>query len=680
MKQRLPVISAILCFAIIYSCNEMSTNNSEQKQKFIETENMDSTVKPGDNFYMFVNGKWIKNAQIPATESGVGAFLDLYNRTKENIKTILVDAAKGNAAAGSIEQKVGDLYASGMDSATIDKLGYEPVKPYLQKIDALTDAKSIMQFEAESQKENTGYVTGMYVAPDDKNSSMNIAVFYQTGLGLPDRDYYFKTDAATLAIQQAYKTYMQKAFTLTGDDSATAVKKVEAVYELEKQMAASHRTNVELRDPQTNYNKLAVADLDKNMPVVSWSVFLNDMGVKADSLNVGQPAYYAKLNELLKTVPLDTWKAYLKFHLIDDAAPALSSDFVNARFEYTGKALNGQQQIKPRWERIYRSVDNNVGEALGQLYVKKYFTEDAKKRMLELINNLQKAYETRISKLDWMSDSTKQVAKEKLNVFLKKIGYPDKWRDYNKVTIDKNKYFDNLISCAKNEYQYQLSKVGKPVDKTEWGMTPPTINAYYNPAFNEIVFPAGILQFPFFDAKADDAINYGGIGMVIGHEMTHGFDDQGAQYDKEGNLKNWWGKEDNDKFKAKSQQVISLYNTFTVLDSMHVNGALTTGENMADVGGIAIAYDAFKMTKQGQHTAKIDGLSPDQRFFISFAQIWRDKTKDEAMRLQVSTNPHSPPSYRVNGPLMNFTPFYTAFNVQPGDKMYKSENERITIW
>lgn len=654
-------------------------NDEKKGEKFIETAYMDSTVKPGDNFFLFVNGKWIRNTTIPPTESGVGSFLDVYNTTKNHLKLILDSVSTVPQPAGSLEQKVGDFYASGMDSVTIEKRGLEPVRPYLKEVDALTDAKSIMRFEAEKQKEGFNYIAAMGIGADDKNSNMNIAGFYQTGLGLPDRDYYFKKDAATEAIQQAYKKYLQKVYMLTGEDSVSAVKKVVLVYELEKQMAASHRTRVQLRDPQSNYNKMAVTQLDKKMPVFGWSSFLTNAGAKTDSVNVGQPAYYAKLDTLLRTTPVGTWKAYYKFHIINDAASSLSSAFVNARFNYS-KVLSGQQQIKPRWERMYRSTDANLGEALGQLYVKKYFTADAKQRMLALVTNLQKSFESHINNLDWMSSDTKVKAKEKLYAFMKKIGFPDKWRDYSKVTIDRSKYFENLIACAKNEYQYQLSKLNKPVDKKEWGMTPPTINAYYNPTFNEIVFPAGILQFPFFDPNADDAINYGGIGMVIGHEMTHGFDDQGAQYDKEGNLKNWWKTEDSVKFVAKSKSVIDLYDSYTVLDSLHVNGSLTTGENMADIGGIAIAYDAFKMTKQGQDTTRIDGFTPDQRFFISLGQIWRNKQKDQTTRLLVNTDPHSPPMYRVNGPLENFTPFYKAFNLQPGDKMYLPEDKRIKIW
>jgi putative endopeptidase len=679
MKKPLLSFTAFLVASVVvFSCK--TSNEAQEHDKFIDVANIDSSVQPGDNFFQFVNGKWLKTATIPETETGVGASKELYNRTKENLRLILEDAAKGSHQAGSIEQQVGDFFISGMDSITIDKLGYEPVKPALQKIDAITDAKGIMQFVAEQQKELTPLLFIQYVGADEKNSKVNIAVYYQGGLGLPDRDYYFKTDAETVAVQQAYKTYLQKLFVLTGNDTIAAAKNVDAVYSLEKELATRHRTNVELRDPQSNYNKMAVADLQKQQPVFGWATLLPSLNVNADSVNVSQPGYFAQVNKLLQSVPVETWKAYLKAHVLSASADALSSDFVNANFEYTGKALSGQQKLKPRWERIYMATDGNLGEALGQLYVKKYFTEDAKKRMLDLVNNLQKAFENRIGKLDWMSDSTKQTAKAKLNTFLKKIGYTDKWRDYSKVSIDKGRYYDNLVSASKNEYNYQVSKVGKPVDKTEWIMSPPTINAYYNPTFNEIVFPAGILQFPFFDEKADDAINYGGIGMVIGHEMTHGFDDQGAQYDKEGNMKNWWAQSDNAKFNAKKDLVINLYNSFTMLDSLHINGALTTGENMADIGGIAIAYDAFKMTEQGKDTARIGGLTPDQRFFMAFASMWRSKLKDETIRQRINTDPHSPPMYRVNGPLMNFTPFYAAFNVKEGNKMYKPESERIKIW
>ncbi|RXK83526.1 M13 family metallopeptidase [Filimonas effusa] len=670
----LPAVALVL--AGMVGC---SGNKSEGAKRYLEPSNIDQTVKPGDNFFQYVNGAWIKNAEIPATETGVGSFTELDKSTREHLRGLLEGAAKGSNAKGSIEQLVGDFYAAGMDSATIDKRGYEPVKPVLQKIDALKDAASIMSLVPEMDKDGLGTMLGFYVGPDEKNSAVNIFSIYQSGLGLPDRDYYFNEDPATAKIQLAYSNYVKALFALTGADSVTALTNAITVFGIEKQMAAAHRTNVELRDPKTNYNKTAVADLAKRQPLINWPVVLKTAGVTADSLNVAQPAYYDKLNEMLKTVSINDWKLYLKARVLQKSAAALSSPFVDAQFEYS-KALTGAQKLKPRWERIYQSVDGNIGEALGQLYVKKYFTEDAKKRMLELVNNLEKSFEHRIGNLDWMSDSTKVIAKAKLHAFTKKIGFPDKWRDYSKVSVEKDKYFEARVSAARNEHEFYVSQIGKPVDRTMWQMTPPTINAYYDPTRNEIVFPAGILQFPFFDPNADDAINYGGIGMVIGHEMTHGFDDQGSQYDKDGNMKDWWNKTDKEKFQAKVNQVIALYNSFTVLDSLHVNGALTVGENIADMGGIAIAYDAFKMTKQGQDTTKIDGFTPDQRFFMSFAQVWRSKFKDETVRQRVKTDPHSPAMWRVIAPLMNFEPFYQAFNVKPGDKMYKPEAERIKIW
>ncbi|MFZ1798964.1 MAG: M13 family metallopeptidase [Chitinophagaceae bacterium] len=663
----------------LFACNENSTVTTASRV-YLDTSAMNTSIKPGDNFFLYVNGKWIDKTTIPASESDAGSFLDLYNNTKDNLHHLLDSISTLKTKPGSIEQKVADYYASGMDTTTIEKRGYDPVKPILAEIDAIKDPAGVMKFVTEQDKNGNGLLFNGYVGADDKNSAMNIAVFSQGGLGLPDRDYYFKTDPANEKVVSAYKTYLQKLFTLTGDDSVAAEKKVMAIYALEKNMASSHKTNVQLRDPESNYHMIKMEALAKTDATFDWKNTLAGLGMNTDSVNVQQPEFYAKLNELLKTTPIDTWKDYLRAHTLSNYANALSSPFVQASFDFYNKALSGQSEMKPRWDKMVRSTDGNLGEALGQLYVERYFTADAKKRMLDMVNNLETAFEARIGKLDWMSDSTKAIAKDKLHAFLKKIGYPDKWRDYSKVDIDKTKFFENRVSAAKNEYDFNINKLGKPVDKMEWGMTPPTINAYYNPSINEIVFPAGILQFPFFDPNADDAINYGGIGMVIGHEMTHGFDDQGAQYDKNGNLKNWWSAQDNEKFKAKTKEVNALYNSFTILDSLHVNGELTTGENMADIGGICIAYDAFKMTKEGQDTTKIDGFTPDQRFFISFAQIWRSKEKDEYARMLINVDPHSPPMYRVNGPLMNFTPFYTAFNVQPGEKMYVPEDKRIKIW
>jgi putative endopeptidase len=678
--KKIPFLFFTLCAILLLTIACNTADRSVEGQNFLDASAMDPSIKPGDNFYLYANGNWLKNTQIPSTEYGVGGFNDLYNRTQDSLHILLDSVSKANNAVGSIEQKVGDFYASGMDTVTIEKRAAEPLKPYLQQISNVKNASEVLSYVSELQKENKSILFNTGVGSDDKNSGMNIVVFSQGGLGLPDRDYYFKKDIPTLAVVKAYQTYIFKLLRLTGDDSSNAAKKMLLVYDLEKDIATSHKTNVELRDPQSNYHKLLVAGLDKEMPAFAWKATIDALNLHTDSVNVQQPKFYSKLNDLLKKTPIDTWKAYLQFHTVDLNASALNSDFVNASFDYYYKALSGQQTIKPRWFRIVAATDSRLGEALGQIYVKKYFTADAKKRMLELVNNLQTAFDARINKLDWMTDSTKTKAKNKLHAFLKKIGYPDKWRDYSKVTINKNTYFENRISCDKNQYQFYAEKVGKPVDRTEWGMTPPTINAYYNPSNNEIVFPAGILQRPFFDLNADDALNYGGIGLVIGHEMTHGFDDQGAQYDKDGNLKNWWSKDDSVKFVAKTKLVIDQFNGFIAMDTLHVNGALTTGENIADLGGITIAYDAFKLTKQGQDSTKIDGFTPDQRFFLSFAQSWRSKYKDEIARQWINTDPHSPDKFRVLGPLENFTPFYNAFGVKEGDKMYKPDSTRIKIW
>ncbi len=423
-----------------------------------------------------------------------------------------------------------------------------------------------------------------------------------------------------------------------------------------------------------------MAAISKKQPVIGWEGVLWQTWMQRPIRSIwGQPAYYDKLNELLKTISINDWKVYLKATTLQNYAGVLGKPFTDADFEFN-KALSGQAVQKPRAQVMTEQVDRLLGQALGQLYVKRYFNEDAKKRVLDLVNNLQKAFENRINRLDWMSDSTKVKAKEKLFAFIKKIGYPDKWRDYDKVQIDRTKYFENILSLRQNQYQYGLAKLNKPVDRSEWETTPSTVTAYYNPYFNEIVFPAGILQYPYFDFAADDAINYGGIGMVIGHEMTHAFDDQGAQFDKDGNVKSWWTKEDYEKFKAKTQKVVELYNSFTILDTVHVKGAMTLGENTADNGGIAIAFDAFKLTPEGQDSTKIDGFTPDQRFYLSIARIWRVKTRDAFMRMYVNTNPHSPAMWRVNGPLISAGPFYKAFNVQPGDANYRPDSARIKIW
>lgn len=669
----------LLYFSLALLCAGACKQAPDTDAKRVVITGIDPSKKPGDDFFAYVNSIWYDSAQIPASQTGVGSYSFLNYPQRIRLQGILDSVSRTNSPAGSLEQKVGDFYASGMDTTAINKRGYDPIKPVLTRIDAITDLPSLLKLVTEEQKVGDNSIIGFYVGPDDKHSTVNIAQFYQTGIGLPERDYYVKTDSSTLGIQSGYKKYLASLFILTGTEVTAAEKNAMIVYQIEKQLASAHRTNIELRDVKANYNKLAVATLSKKHPNLGWPTLLNDLGVKADSVNVGQPAYYDKLNALLKSVSINDWKVYLKANALTSYSNFLSQPFIDASFKYT-KILTGQAVKKTRAEEMTQAVDRSLGHALAQLYVKKYFPDDAKKRMAVLVDNLEKAFEARIDKLDWMSDSTKSKAKEKLTAFTEKIGYPDKWRDYSNVEVKRDAYFENRLSANKNDYQFSLTKVGQTVDRTEWHTTPPTVTAYNNPPLNEIVFPAGILQSPYFDLYADDALNYGGIGMVIGHEITHSFDDQGAQYDKVGNVTDWWTKTDYEKFKAKTQQVIDQYNLFTVLDSMHVKGALTVGENTADIAGVAIAYDAFKLTDQGKDTTKIDGFTPDQRFFISIARIWRVKTRDEFLRMYVNTNPHSPAKWRVNGPLMNFTPFYNAFNVQPGDKMYKPENERITVW
>lgn len=668
---------------IVAGCKQPKTSTQADTPKrtvFFDKSGMDTSVKPGDNFFLYANGKWIKDTQIPPSETSWGLANVLYNDNQKHLHAILDDVSVNDNPTGSKEQKVADLYKSGMDTAAIEKLGYEPVKPLLAKIDVIKDYKDLVTLAASSFKDGDGFLFGFYVSPDDKISVKNVAHFDQTGLTLPEKSYYFNTDSASKKIRSEYVKYIAKLFTLTGIDAKMAASKADGILKLETAIAAAHLSPVELRDPQKNYNKFTVGDFQKLMPDLDLTGSFQLMGLKTDTVLVGQPRYYKALDSLLKNQPISAWKDKAYFGTLDGAAKALSKNFANAHFEFYGKTLNGQKKQKERWKTIVAKVDDGLGELLGQLYVQKYFTPEAKQRMLALVNNLQNTYRDRIEKLDWMSPETKKSAIAKLNIVTKKIGYPDKWKTYDDVEINKDTYYANLQSIAKHSYNEQIKKVNKPVDRSEWGMTPPTVDAYYNPTFNEIVFPAGILQYPFFDNDADDAINYGAIGLVIGHELTHGFDDQGRQYDKDGNLKDWWTKEDADKFKSKAQVMINQYNGFTVLNNVHINGNLTQGENLADIGGLAIAYQAFKNTPEGKSDKKIDGFTPDQRFFLSCAQVWRSKRSDELTRMLINVDPHSPGMYRVIGPVSNMPEFYKAFGIKPGDKMYREEKDRVKVW
>lgn len=674
--------AAALAMASCKEGDKGGASGDKETIVLLDPKNMDTMINPGDDFFLYANGTWLKNNPIPGTETRWGSFNELQENNYKALHELLDEAAADkNAAAGSAAQKVGDLYRSGMDSTAIDKAGIEPLKEDFAKIDAATDAKGIMEVIAKAYVTGNGQLFGFYVGPDDKNVTKTIGQFYQGGLGMPDRDYYFNKDERSIKIREAYKKYLVTMLGLMGEDNASAEKDAADIYKLEESLAGASMTRVEMRDPYKLYNKYSIEGLNKLTPNLDWKSLFQNLNIASeDSCIVSMPKFFTEVSKQLKATPVEVWKKYLKFHMLNDAAPYLSSNIDNAHFDFYGKTISGQEEQKPRWKRVLNVVDGSVGELLGQMYVDKHFKPEAKQRMMELVNNLQETYAERIKRLDWMSDVTKQKALAKLNTFMKKIGYPDKWKNYDVLKIEGNNYFKNVEAAAAFDYNYMISKLGKPVDKAEWQMTPPTVNAYYNPAFNEIVFPAGILQYPFFDGNADDAVNYGGIGAVIGHEMTHGFDDQGRQYDADGNLNDWWTPEDAKKFDEKANVVVKQFDGYTVLDSTHVNGKLTLGENLADLGGLAIAYEAFKKTKQGQSDMKIDGFTPDQRFFLSWAQVWRANTRPEEMASRIVTDPHSPNLWRCNGPLSNMEEFYRAFNVKEGNKMYKPIEQRAKVW
>jgi putative endopeptidase len=652
-------------------------------RKYIDHANMDLAVKPGDDFYQYANGHWLKTNKIPAKQSDWGGFSILQEGNTHKLIGLLngISDTKGQPKGG-LKQRVGDLYASGMDSLTIEKRGYEPIKEDLARVDKIADLQGVIQEVAYDRVNGRGgALFGFGVGQDSKNVSKYIVNFSQGGITLPDRDYYLKDSERNKKIREAYKRYILTLFTLTGTDAATAAKNADIIVSLETSISKSHLSRVELRDPNKTYHKLSVTDFSKTTPHLNWSQILPLLKINStpDSVIVEEPEFFKAEDALLASIAVSDWKIYLHWNILKNAAGSLSSPFVNARFDFNS-TLSGQKIQAPRNERMTYTVDGGLGELLGQLYVEKYFTPAAKKYMLSLVNNLKVSLGDRIKNLAWMSPETKAKALKKLSAFTVKIGYPDKWEKYASLDIERNDYIGNLRRIARWRYNFNISQLGKPVDKTRWGMTPPTVNAYYNPVNNEIVFPAGILQSPFFDVTADDAINYGAIGAVIGHEMTHGFDDEGRQYDADGTLRDWWTKVDADKFKGRADQVASQFNAFTVLDTVHVNGNLTLGENLADLGGLNVAYNAFKKTPQGKSNVKIDGFTPDQRFFLSFAQIWRSLQRPEYTAQLITVDPHSPDRYRVDGPISNIDAWYAAFNIKTGDKMYKKPADRIRVW
>jgi putative endopeptidase len=652
-----------------------------EKRKFIDPANMDLSVKPGDNFYLYANGNWIKNTPIPASKTRWGSFDELIEQSSQALKGILEDAAK-NPGSNTLMKRVGDFFASGMDSTAIEKLGHQPIKKYIDDIAGLSTTEDVLTHINYLRAHSIASpLYRISVTQDSRNVTQYIISIGQGGTTLPDRDNYLKNDARSVAIRKEYINYITTLFKLCGTDEATAAKNSATILQLETAIANAQMSRVEMRDPVKLYNKVTVEALSKRMPNLKWSSTLTQLGytTKLDSVIISNPRFLMFADSLLKAVPVDTWKIYLQWNVMRDAAPYLSSAFVNAEFAYN-KALSGQKEQTPRWQRVSNLVDGQLGDLLGQLYVEKYFSPAAKERMMALIENMVQTFDSRIQQLDWMSNETKIKALQKLHAITRKIGYPDKWKNYEGLEIKRDDFLGNLLRCNEWFYKDNISRLGKPINKTEWGMTPATVNAYYTAQKNEIVFPAAILRFPFFDFEADDAINYGGIAAVIGHEMTHGFDDRGRQFDADGNLHDWWTKADADEFKKRADEVVDQYNGYVILDTLHVNGKLTLGENLADLGGLNIAYEAFKKTEQGKNGGIIDGFTPDQRFFLNWAQVWRSNILPEAAAQRILTDSHSPGVFRANGPLTNIDAFYKAFNVKEGDKMFKPKEKRTHIW
>lgn len=674
-------ISAGLCtFAL--QAHAQHDSKPVKKPVFIDKSSMDLTKNPGDDFYNFASGTWIKNNPVPAKETRWGSFNLLRDFNINALKTILAESANNKkAVAGSVEKRVGDFYMAGMDSITIEKLGYSPIKPDLDKLNQISDLNGIINHAANMRTYGGGSPFFSFFVGQDRKYVKNIVPqLSQGGTTLPDRDYYLKSDARSLIIQKSYKNYITSLFALSGSSTTEAEKAAETIFNLEKTLAAAQMSRVEMRDPYKTYNKFSVTEFSKTTSNLNWQSLMPLMKVSGqDTVLVNSPKFFSALNGLLSATPVNDLKTYLKWNVLKSSAPYLSSEFVNASFAFT-QILTGQKVQTPRWQRMSSLTDGTVGDLLGQIYVKKHFKPEAKARMQELVSNLVKAYEIRIQNLDWMTDVTKQKALDKLHAFTPKIAYPDKWKEYEGLEIKRGSFFQNLKNAGEWGYTEMVSQLGKPVDKSRWGMTPPTVNAYYNPVNNEIVFPAGILQFPFFDPNADDAVNYGGIGAVIGHEISHGFDDSGSQYDKDGTLRNWWTDEDRARFKVKATALQEQFDAYTVLDTIHVNGKLTLGENIGDLGGLNAAYEAFKMTKQGQSNAKIDGFTPDQRFFLSWAQVWKGNILNESAAQLIVTDTHSPGPYRTIGAPVNMDAWYNAFEIKPENKLYKKPEERIRIW
>ena len=675
------VFASLLLLTIISSC---STNNQTKEKKMIKAvdpANMDLSVNPGDDFFHYSSGGWIKNNPVPSDKTSYGSFTVLYDKNQIKLQELVLEASKAKSSKGSISQKIGDFYNSGMDTVSINARGVDPIQKDLAQIKQLKSKEEILPLVAEMQKKGAAPLFYFFGSQDDRNSSMVIANFYQGGLGLPDRDYYTSEDARSEEIRKAYLAHIEKMYGFIGMSAEDAEKTATSIMEFETRLAKASLTRLENRDPFRTYNKMSLSELQSMAPEIDWTIYFKAIGLaNPGDINVRQTDFIKEVAKMYQEKNMEDWKNYLSWNIINNSAAYLNSEIEKANFDFYGTVLSGQKEQQARWKRVLGSTSGALGEAIGKLYVEKYFPAEAKERMIHLVENLRISLGNRIDRLEWMSDTTKQLAHEKLDAINVKVGYPDKWLSYDDLNIEEGKYFENTINAKVFAFNVELKKIGKPYDKTEWGMTPQTVNAYYSPNANEIVFPAAILQPPFFYMDQDDAVNYGAIGVVIGHEMTHGFDDQGRNYDKDGNLNNWWKESDAVAFKEKAQMLIDQYSNYPELDSLFVDGELTLGENIADFGGLNISWDAFQRTEQAKTDTKIDGFTPQQRFFLSYAGVWRQNILDKELARRLKEDVHSPGDARVNVPLYNMDVFYQAFNINEDAKLYRPKEDRAIIW
>ncbi|MGC4041122.1 MAG: M13-type metalloendopeptidase [Flavobacterium sp.] len=665
-------ISILAAAVLMASCAK-----KEELTSGINKKNMDTKVKPGDNFANYVNGTWLKTMKIPADKASYGAFDMLYDQSQKDVKSIIEEAAKSNAAEGSDEQKIGDYYASFMDRKGRNAKGIAPIQAEMKAIDAIANYNDLATFFGTANRTGISIPFNISVYTDFKDPTKNTIITWQGGIGLPEKEYY--SDPKMAEIRTKYVAHIEKMLQLGG--IANTAENATKIMALETKMAAQHMKKEDARNAEKIYNKYATADLKKLMPDFNWAAMMAKAGVeKEKSIIIAQVDYMKSLNDIIKNTPIEDWKIFLKWGLINKSASLLTAELDNQNFEFYSKTLNGTEKQEEDWKRAVNIVNGGLGEVVGKVYVEKHFSPEAKERMVTMVKNLLKAYAESIKKLDWMSETTKKEALKKVDKFMIKIGYPDKWRDYSLLKIDKGDLYGNAARASEFEYQRNLDKLGKPVDRTEWGMTPQTVNAYYNPSLNEIVFPAAILQPPFFDLKADDAVNYGAIGAVIGHEIGHGFDDEGSTFDGDGVLKNWWTPADLAAFKAKTGALVAQYDSFKAFPDLNVNGTYTLGENIGDLGGLSIAIKAYKETLKGKEAPVMDGFTGIQRVFLGWGQVWGEKTRDEALRSQIARDPHSPAKFRINGVVRNVPEFYEAFNVKPGDSLYLAPDKRVRIW